>query len=238
MRRSRRLALTIALIVLAWSAYWLRDAPEDAVVPRSVGALSGAGASPVTSTHLEPDRNARATRGHAGMAREGRAVHMEARGRAAGIANRPVNRQAFAESTSTVAAVPVADDRESSEADPARDGIDDLPGVYHPGEQERVVLDTLEIPVDTVSTRITGMDYGAPRKLTLWRVDQDRAARLAGTNSRPGGHFDFGQILVPWSGLRLVATPVGEEPEAWQRDQAAALHPQRFDRQPTSPSDP
>ncbi|MBW2420105.1 MAG: hypothetical protein JRH19_16300 [Deltaproteobacteria bacterium] len=163
---------------------------------------------------------------------------MEARGRAAGTANHPVNRQAPAESTSTVAAAPVAGGRESSGADPARDSIDDLPGVYGPREQERVVLDTLEIPVDAVSTRITGMDYGAPRELTLWRVDRDRAARLAGTSSQPGGHFDFGQILVPWSGLRLVATAVGEEPEAWQRDQAAALHPQRFDRQPTSPSDP
>ena len=74
-----------------------------------------------------------------------------------------------------------------------------------------------------ISARITGMDYGAPRRLVLWRVDRDRAAPLARAASAPGGAFDFGHILVPPRGLRLVATAEGAAPEAWQRDAATAL---------------
>lgn len=89
---------------------------------------------------------------------------------------------------------------------------------------ERVVLDALSLPQGAISLRATGVDYGAPRRLTLWRVDADRAARLAETRSQPGGHFDFGQVLVPMSGIRLIATADEHVPDEGQRADAQLLH--------------
>ena len=63
-----------------------------------------------------------------------------------------------------------------------------------------------------VTESISGFDPGAPRRLTLWRVEEGRSSRLAVTQSDPAGRFRFPDVA---SGRReLVVSADGDAPEA------------------------
>jgi len=68
-------------------------------------------------------------------------------------------------------------------------------------------LDSLVAPAGAVTASVTGWDPAAPRKLTLWRVEEDRSARLATTQSEQGGRFRFPEIAM---GRREVVVTAGD----------------------------
>jgi hypothetical protein len=69
-------------------------------------------------------------------------------------------------------------------------------------------FERVEAVAGRVSTRVFGIDPGAPRPLELWRVGEP-PLRVAATFSLPSGRFDFGQQLVPQRGVRLQVVPRG-----------------------------
>ena len=69
-------------------------------------------------------------------------------------------------------------------------------------------FERVEAVAGQVSTRVSGVDPGAPRPLELWRVGEP-PLRVAATFSLPSGEFDFGQQLVPQAGVRLQVVPRG-----------------------------
>jgi hypothetical protein len=69
-----------------------------------------------------------------------------------------------------------------------------------------------EIAHDSGSVQIEGQDPAAPRALVLWIVRDRGPQELARTRSRADGGFDFGQVVVPPSGLALAVRPVGRKP--------------------------
>ena len=68
-------------------------------------------------------------------------------------------------------------------------------------------LDRLAVPAGAVTASVTGWDPAAPRVLTLWRVEEDRSARLATTQSEQGGRFRFPEIAM---GRREVVVTAGD----------------------------
>jgi len=68
-------------------------------------------------------------------------------------------------------------------------------------------LDRLAVPAGAVTASVTGWDPAAPRELTLWRVEEDRSARLATTQSEQGGRFRFPEIAM---GRREVVVTAGD----------------------------
>jgi len=87
------------------------------------------------------------------------------------------------------------------------------PGDADP-ERERVrtarrawpYFDRLEPTRSTVSVGVTGIDPGGPRRLVLWRLGET-PYRAATTWSQRTGHFDFGQQLVPATGVVYQVAP-------------------------------
>ena len=68
-------------------------------------------------------------------------------------------------------------------------------------------LDRLAVSAGAVTASVTGWDPAAPRSLTLWRVEEDRSARLATTQSEQGGRFRFPEIAM---GRREVVVTAGD----------------------------
>ncbi len=86
---------------------------------------------------------------------------------------------------------------------------------------------------DRLSTRVRGVDTGAPRALVLWRVQDGRRVRLAEGFSRPDGSLQFPEILVP-DHLELVVTaaeagPEGTDESEPARVEAAGLRPPQLE---------
>jgi hypothetical protein len=183
MWRSRRLVCTFALILLASIPFWLHEASDGTLPLGSNEDFLGAGAPRVPTTSLEQDRNAQAARRRDGAPGDGLTDRAdEALGKTA-AGNQPATTDRLdivARETSPAAATRGIGDPEADEASPAPDTIYDLQAGDVSREHERVVLDPLWLPAGALSTRITGVDYGAPRKLILWRVDRDRSARNRG----------------------------------------------------------
>jgi hypothetical protein len=73
-------------------------------------------------------------------------------------------------------------------------------------------LDRPEASADAVTTSVSGWDPAAPRELTLWRVEEGDFARLARTQSEPGGRFRFPEIAA--GGREIVVTAGGDAPQA------------------------
>jgi hypothetical protein len=76
--------------------------------------------------------------------------------------------------------------------------------------------------------RFVGFDPDAPRALWLWRIRDEQAAVVARTRSEPDGTFAFSPLLVPATGLAVVATPAGAKagaPEASRLRRLAARTP-------------
>jgi len=67
-------------------------------------------------------------------------------------------------------------------------------------------FDRLESPRSAVSLGVTGVDPAAPRRLVLWRLGET-PRRVATAWSERGGTFDFGQQLVPATGVRYLVAP-------------------------------
>ena len=80
------------------------------------------------------------------------------------------------------------------------------------GADAPIDFDRVRVTPEAFSVAVTGVDWGAPRQLVLWRLEGETYARLAATRSREGGRFDFGQVVIPDRGLELVATALGAEP--------------------------
>jgi hypothetical protein len=75
-----------------------------------------------------------------------------------------------------------------------------------------IEFDAVFVPAGALSVAVTGVDWGAPRELVLWRTNGEEYARLATARSLRGGHFDFGQVVVPDRGLELAVTALGAAP--------------------------
>jgi hypothetical protein len=86
-----------------------------------------------------------------------------------------------------------------------------------------IQLDAPELAPGAISFRATGFDPLGRRALTLWRVDEERSARLATTTGDASGEFDFGGVLVPIRGIALVATADGRPPTAEERRDALSI---------------
>lgn len=84
-----------------------------------------------------------------------------------------------------------------------------------------------------VTTAVVGFDSGAPRELWLWRVDRERAVKLAHTESGASGWFSFPQLPVPFAALELVVAPASASPNGRE-----ASLPFRLGRGETPPSPP
>lgn len=67
-------------------------------------------------------------------------------------------------------------------------------------------FDRLESPRSAVSLGVKGVDPAAPRRLVLWRLGET-PRRVATAWSDRGGTFDFGQQLVPATGVRYLVAP-------------------------------
>jgi hypothetical protein len=94
-----------------------------------------------------------------------------------------------------------------------------------PSSDPPIDFDRLSVAPEALSVAVTGVDWGAPRQLVLWRIEGERHARLAATRSLEGGRFDFGQVLVPNRGLELVVTALGAAPGPADRARSLALQP-------------
>lgn len=86
---------------------------------------------------------------------------------------------------------------------------------------------------DQLSTRVRGVDTGAPRALVLWRVQYGRRVRLAEGFSTPDGALQFPNVLVP-DQLELVVTaaeagPEGTDESEPARIEAGALRPPQLE---------
>jgi hypothetical protein len=232
MWRSRRLVLAFTLIALAGLPWWWATDIGSTAIPQ---AFSGTRGPDPSATSLGSARSARAAAADRMVSLDRRTNHRRgvpantssdedtAVATSAGFDKHEIGSEGSARSPERLSRN--EDTQQASEDDLIPDFFPSGVAFEEPVEPERVELDSLRLPDGALSTRVTGMDYGAPRRLVLWRVDRSRAAPLARTASEPDGSFDFGQILVPTQGLRLVATADGETPEAWQRDMAQAFDP-------------
>jgi hypothetical protein len=72
-------------------------------------------------------------------------------------------------------------------------------------------LDPPRITAGSVTATVSGFDPGSPRRLTLWRLDGESAARLAEAESEPSGRFRFPEVAA--TGAELVVAVAGEEPK-------------------------
>jgi hypothetical protein len=72
-------------------------------------------------------------------------------------------------------------------------------------------LDPPTVTSGSVTATVSGFDPASPRRLTLWRVEGERAARLAETESEGSGRFRFPEVAA--TGVELVVAPAGEVPE-------------------------
>lgn len=68
-------------------------------------------------------------------------------------------------------------------------------------------LDPLAAAAGAVTASVSGWDPAAPRRLTLWRVEDGRPARLAETQSERGGRFRFSEIA---KGRRELVVTTGD----------------------------
>lgn len=103
-------------------------------------------------------------------------------------------------------------ERTLAEADEVvgRQGGLDAPGGAGPGP--RVRLDPLEPTPGRVSAALHGDDPGAPRRLVLWRVTDERAARAGQGASRADGSLDFPEVLLVGRGeLFVTGAGIGAE---------------------------
>ena len=72
-------------------------------------------------------------------------------------------------------------------------------------------LDRPTVTSGSVTATVSGFDPASPRRLTLWRVEGERAARLSETESEGSGRFRFPEVAA--TGVELVVAPAGEVPE-------------------------
>jgi hypothetical protein len=86
---------------------------------------------------------------------------------------------------------------------------------------------------DRLSTRVRGIDTGAPRELVLWRVQEGRRVRLAHGFSSSDGALHFPEVLVP-DELELLVTAAeagsaGTDESDPTRIQAGGLRPPQLE---------
>ncbi len=80
------------------------------------------------------------------------------------------------------------------------------------------------------TVRLQGHDPAAPQPLQLWHIREGQKAEIiAHSQSLEDGGFDFGRIVVPQSGLRVVVTPLDLSPysvrsQAIKRPQPSPPH--------------
>ncbi len=70
-------------------------------------------------------------------------------------------------------------------------------------------LDEPVVADGSVTAALSGWDPAAPRRITLWRVEDGRHARLAVTRSEPGGRFRFAEVAALG---KEVAVGAGDAP--------------------------
>ena len=75
---------------------------------------------------------------------------------------------------------------------------------------------------DRLSTRVRGVDTGAPRALVLWRVQDGRRVRLAEGFSTADGALQFPDVLVP-DQLELLVTAAEAGPEGTDESEPARV---------------
>lgn len=189
MRHSRRIALTLAAAALV-SAHLAR-APASGG-DAAAGATAASAAAPGSA---------------AGPGTQG---ETRSAGRGAALAT--------AASASPPAAAAHTEDLRTGElrvaAGAASAEREAVAGDRHAGEETPPApeLDPVDVPAGSVTASVSGWDPAAPRVLTLWRVENGRFARLAGTRSEPGGGFRFAQVAV--AGRELAVAPGDREPAA------------------------
>ena len=93
----------------------------------------------------------------------------------------------------------------------------------------RILLEPLPVAADSVTAGFVGTDTGAPRALSLWRVDAGRAEKIGSTVSDGDARIQAPQLALPEAGLTLVVTPIGVLP-----GEPGASAPLRLARAPDS----
>jgi len=173
--------------------------------------LATAGALGLVRGALAPVRDVTAapvTRDLAVRSRPIRAAQREAQVRAHPLAGRP--QTSFDPAVLSSASIPAV----GTTARDARKTLPETSVRAVAAEPERGAsslplpqLDRLAVSAGAVTASVTGWDPAAPRNLTLWRVEEDRSARLATTQSEQGGRFRFPEIAM---GRREVVVTAGD----------------------------
>ncbi len=86
-----------------------------------------------------------------------------------------------------------------------------------------IYLNAYPPPEGAVSTRIEGLDTGAPRALVLWRLRDGRRIRVAAGESSVDGALHFPEVLVPDRPLELVVTAAESGPAGLDRSAPAVV---------------
>jgi hypothetical protein len=109
----------------------------------------------------------------------------------------------------------------AEEQDPPA-GSDALGNSAEPAGPRAIYLQAEAPGEGRLSTRVRGVDTGAPRALVLWRVQDGRRVRLAEGFSTPDGALQFPDVLVP-DQLELVVTAAEAGPEGTDESDPARL---------------